>query len=191
MTHSMPLCVMENPIILNLMRNMEINCTIPLEELHHTYPNDSKLYRGRPEMLVMKMKNGRNMQAFRGGKVQILGCVSDMEAESMRLNFMMKLRQINAMRHAQVTVMTVSNLVISVQLKNVLHLHKLNSTSADFFHEMELFPAALIRKWHPVHIAVFHNGRVILTGLKSVEHFHEIMSTLISFLKTSHMLHEK
>ena len=168
---------------------MKVDLPIPLEEVHHAYPDITKLYRGRPEMLIMTMANGRNMQAFRGGKVQILGCVSDAEAENMRLNFMMKLRRLKAMQHCLVTKMTVSNLVISVQLKKCLSLHKFQSTNIDFFHEIELFPAALIRKWHPVHIAAFHNGCIILTGIKSVEHFYEIMSTLISFLETSLMLH--
>ena len=187
----MRLCVMENPTIINLMRNMKVDQVIPLEKVYHAYPDVTKLYRGRPEMIVMKMTNGRNMQMFRGGKVQILGCVSDMEAENMRLEFIAKLRRINTMQHSQVTKMTVSNLVISVQLKRALSLHKIDSTDTNFFHEIELFPAALIRKWHPVHIAVFHNGKVILTGLKSVEHFYDIMTTLTSFLETSNVFTQK
>lgn len=182
---------MEEPTIINLMRNMKVNCTIPLEELHHLYPEDSKLYRGRPEMLLMTMSNGRNMQAFRGGKVQILGRVSDAEAENMRLNFMTKIRQIETMRHSQVTKMTISNLVISARLKKALRLQKINSSDANFFHEYEIFPATLIRLWRPVHIAAFQNGRVILTGLKSMEHFHEIMYSLTAFLENSNLLREK
>lgn len=186
-----PTFIMEEATIINLMRNMKVNCAIPLEELYHLYPEDAKLYLGRPEMLVMTMRNGRNMQAFRGGKVQILGRVSDAEAENMRLNFMMKLRRIEKMRHSQVTKMTISNLVISVRLKKALSLHKINLTDANFFHEYEIFPATLIRLWHPVHIAAFQNGRVILTGIKSVEHFYEIMFSLTSFLETSNLLREK
>jgi TATA-box binding protein (TBP) (component of TFIID and TFIIIB) len=179
---------MERPTIINLMRNMKVDRPIPLEEVSHIYPNVTKIYHGRPEMVVMKMTNGRNMQMFRGGTVQILGCVSDMEAENMRLEFIVKLRRINMMHNSQVTKLTVSNLVISVQLTKAICLQKIASTDADFFHEIELFPAALIRKWHPVHIAVFHTGRVILTGLKSDEHFIDIMNTLTSFLETSHVL---
>lgn len=181
----------EIPTIINLMRNMKVDRSIPLEEVHLTYPDETKLYRGRPEMLIMTMANGRNMQAFRGGKLQILGGVSDGEAESMRLAFMLKLRRINTMRHCQVTNMTVSNLVISVQLKTRLLLRNIKNYDANFFHEIDLFPAALIREWHPVHIAAFHNGRIILTGLKSIAHFNEIMSTLFHFLKSSHLLSEK
>ena len=133
-------------------------------------------------MVVMRMTNGRNMQMFRGGKVQILGRVSDVEAENMRHEFIAKLRQINTMQHFQVTKWTVSNLVMRVQLKKIICLRKIASTNATCFHETELFPAALIRKWHPVHIAVFHTGTIILTGLKSVEHLYDIIPSLNSFL---------
>ena len=187
----MPSSVMENPSIVNLMRNMKADCIIPLEEVFLPYPEDTKLYRGRQEMLIMKMLNGRNIQMFRGGKVQILGRVSDAEAENMRLELITKLKRINSMQQLQVTKMTVSNLVISVQLKTAICLQKIKSTDANFFHEIELFPAALIRKWHPVHVAIFHTGKIIVTGLKSIEQFYDIMSTLISFLQSSHMLSKK
>lgn len=182
---------MENPTIINLMRNMKVNQPIPLEEFHQSYLDSTKLYRGRPEMLVMKMTNGRNIQCFRGGKVQILGRISDMEAESMSLEFIKKLRLIKKMQNSQLTKMTVSNLVMSAQLKKNICLQKIASTDANFFHEIELFPAALIQKWYPIHIALFHTGRIIMTGLKSVEQFYEVMSTLNSFLKTSNVFVQK
>lgn len=106
----------------------------------------------------------------------------------MRREFIEKLRLINTMRGCQVTKLSVSNLVISAQLKKTLYLQKIASTDANIFHEIELFPAALIRKWHPVHISVFHNGKVVLTGLKSVDQFYETMTSLISFLESSHIL---
>ena len=167
---------------------MKLNHPIALEEVHRAHPNDTTLHLGRPEMLVMKMSNNRNMQMFRGGRVQILGCVPDTEAESMRRELIAKLRRINTMQHSQVTKMTVSNLVISVQLKKALCLRKIALTNSDLFHETELFPAALIQKWSPIHIAVFHTGRIILTGLKSVEQFHEVLSSLTALLESSHIL---
>ena len=178
---------MENPIIINQMRNMKVNHPIALEEVHQEYPNATKLYRGRPEMLIMKMTSGRNLQMFRGGKVQILGRVSEAEAEDMRLEFIAKLSRINKMHQTTVTEMTVSNLVVGVQLKKAICLRKIESSDSDLFHEIELFPAALIRKWHPVHVALFHTGKVILTGLKSMKHFYDIMKTLLLFLETSNI----
>lgn len=182
---------MEEPSFINAMRNMTVNRRISIEDVHRSYPNVTKLYLGRPEMLILTMANGRNMQLFRSGTVQILGGVSEREAQSMRVEFIMKLRRINTMQHSQVTEMTVSNLVMSVQLKKAICLQRIVSSDADFFHEIELFPAALIRKWHPIHIAVFHTGLVILTGLKSVKQFYNVMSMLISFFELSHIFKHK
>ena len=179
---------MESPTVINMMRNMKVNRKIPLEEVHYTFPKLTKLYRGRPEMLIMKTTTGRNVQMFRGGKVQILGCVSENDAESMRHEFIEKLRLIKSIHPFQVTEMTVSNLVMSVQLKKAIALHKIKSSNADVFYEIEIFPASLIQKWLPVHIAVFNSGRVIFTGLKSFEHFYTILSNLTSFLKSSNVL---
>jgi len=180
---------MENPTIINLMRNMTVNGGIVLEDINRTFPNITKLYRGRPEMVLMKMTNGRNLQMFRKGKVQILGRVSDEEAENMRLEFIAKLRQINTTtKMKQVTEMTISNMVMSVQLKRKVCLNKIPWSDSNVFHEVELFPAALIRKWSPIHIALFQNGRVIATGLKSASEFFNVMTDLYSFLETSNYI---
>lgn len=176
---------MENPRIINLMRNMAADTRIDLERLHQCYPNCTRLYRGRPEMVVMTMTNGRNVQLFRGGKIQILGCIPSAVAESMRDELIVKLRKVKSMETSQVSEMVISNMVMSAQLEKKVCLQNIASSSAILFHEIELFPAVLIRKWHPVHIAIFHNGKVILTGLKSEKEFHDITPLLSSFLQAS------
>ena len=55
--------------------------------------------------------------------------------------------------------------------------------------EAELFPAVLIRHFHPIHVAVFHTGRCILTGLKSVEQAQQIVHELILYLKQNNLLY--
>jgi TATA-box binding protein (TBP) (component of TFIID and TFIIIB) len=167
---------------------MKVNQPISLEEIHRAYQNVTKFYRGRPEMIVMKMINGRNIQLFRGGTVQLLGRVSDIEAERMRADLIEKLKQIEKMQNFQVTEWILSNLVLSVRLKKSICLQKIKLTNADIFHEMELFPATLIRKWHPVHIAMFHTGKIVLTGITSFNHFYEIMHSLISYLRKTQII---
>ena len=188
MLKSMPFYAMKKPTIINVMRVMTLDHTIPLEEVHRAFPNITKLYRGRPEMLLMKMKNGRNVQLFRGGKAQILGRVNDADAASMRLECVEKLQTMSTMRQVRVTTMNQSNLVISVRLEKALSLQKIASIDSDFFYETELFPAALIRTWHPVHISVFHTGTLIFTGLKSVKQLDTLLPDVISCLKSKHIL---
>ena len=106
---------------------------------------------------------------------------------NMRLEFIAKLKRLKTtLTMSQVTKMTISNIVISVQLKRKLCLNKIPWSDYNIFHETELFPATLIRQWHPVHIALFHNGKVILTGLKSMNEFYNIMNALYAFLDSSH-----
>ena len=74
-------------------------------------------------------------------------------------------------------------MAISAQLKKNLCLQKIAQSNANLFYEIELLPAALIRKWHPAHIAVFHNGKVILTGVKTEDAYREIFCYLLSYLQ--------
>ena len=166
---------MENVRITNIMRVMRVNMALDLEKLHHQF--GGKLFRGRPEMLLLRMSNGRNVQLFRRGTIQILGRLHRQEADTMRREVLQRLQ----LRTASPLVIT--NIVISAQLtKKKLCLRNMNDVNV--FYETELFPAALIHKWYPAHVAVFHNGKVILTGVKSVEKCCEIFTSLIHFLRS-------
>ena len=44
------------------------------------------------------------------------------------------------------------------------------------------FPAALISCWLPVHVAIFHNSKVIITGLKSEMQADTILDYLIEYV---------
>ena len=170
---------MEDLRVINIVRTMTVDHSLDLELIYRSFDN-SVLYSGRPEMLVMRMDNGRNLQMFRSGKVQIFGNLNHEEAERMQHELVMKLRTI--LPYLQVAPMKIVNLVVSAKLKNVIHLPTVTSSNATVFYETELFPAALISKWHPAHVAVFHNGKVIITGVKSICDVHTLLSELIPFL---------
>ena len=53
--------------------------------------------------------------------------------------------------------------------------------SKDFSFEPELFPAALISKWHPAHVSV-SNGKGMITGVKSQDEAECILDELPFFL---------
>lgn len=79
-------------------------------------------------------------------------------------------------------------MVASAQLKTNVTLHHIESSSSNIFYESELFPAALIRKWFPVHIALFHNGYCVLTGLKSFDQAECIVNDLENYLGKCNLL---
>lgn len=156
------------------MRIMYVPDTVfNLEELHRQF--GGSLYLGRPEMLLLRMSNGRNVQLHRQGAIQILGRVRQQEAQAMRREVLQQLQIRNA------SPLVIVNIVIRAQLmKKKVCLRKINDTNV--FYETEIFPAALIDKWKPAHVSVFHNGKLVLTGVRTVEKCYEILSSLIHFL---------
>jgi TATA-box binding protein (TBP) (component of TFIID and TFIIIB) len=169
--------------IINMMREMKVNQRIPLEDLFHLFEDESKFYRGRPEMVLMKMASThRNVQVFRGGKVQILGALSDEEAERMRQEFESKLKRLKEMENCQVSTLSIKNMVVSLTLKSTVNLQKIVCSNKDLSYEVELFPAALIRKWYPIHVALFHNGKMIVTGVRTLSTLDDIVTSVLSHL---------
>ena len=166
---------MENVKIVNMMRTMKASTPINLEEVHGEL--GGKLHRGRPEMLVLpSVVVGRNIQLFRNGTIQILGAIPQKSANAMCQDLMSR-------SHLQISPMKVSNLVMSAQLKTKPCLSKIQCSSAQVFYEIELFPAVLIRAWEPAHVALFHNGHVIVTGIKSYEDGCHVLQCLLNMLK--------
>lgn len=82
------------------------------------------------------------------------------------------------------TQLTVDNLVISTQLSEHVTFTNIHSSNQHLCYEPELFPAALLSQWHPVHVAIFHNGKVIITGLKSEKQIDNILDCLIHYVHT-------
>lgn len=73
---------------------------------------------------------------------------------------------------------------MSVTLTSIPHFKNIKLTNSDIFYEAELFPALLLRKWAPAHVHVFHNGKVLITGAKTLCHAHRVVHELIHFLQT-------
>ena len=176
--------------IINVMRMAKADQVVDLEEVKRRFATATKLYRGRLEMIVMRMSNGRNVQMFRGGRIQILGKLSHDIAQEMMNEFLHRLRMVKKMENVRVTSLQIRNMVVSFHLKTDICLQKIAESDSKLSYDVELFPAALLRKWHPVHIAVFHNGKVIITGLKSLSHVNEILNSLQHFLRESHLYAE-
>lgn len=167
--------------IINVMRQAQLNTALRLEDIHKQII-DTKLYTGRPEMLLVKMSNGRNVQLFRGGGIQVLGAMTDYEAEKMCQECLWKLKRDCQMENCQMSNLTLVNMVVHVHLNKHIGLAKIVSSNSKLSYECEIFPAALCTEWHPAHVAAFHNGKVIITGVKSVDSAWTIVNSLIFYL---------
>lgn len=58
-----------------------------------------------------------------------------------------------------------------------------NVCNKDISYEPELFPAALISKWAPIHITLFPNGKGIITGVRSRSQASKVLEKLMLYLK--------
>lgn len=171
-----------------------LETSLDLSKLHLTL--GGKLYPGRPQMLVVTLSNGRNIQIFRRGCIQILGRIADGEAEEMRLELIHRLSSISEVNklcdphHSNLhqclldVPLTIANIVVCASLEKKCCLRQIVHSNSYHFYEIEIFPAALIHKWSPAHVALFHNGKVIITGVKSIPECEKIMSYLSDYLNT-------
>ena len=75
-----------------------------------------------------------------------------------------------------------NNLVISCDLRKRIALARYSNHELSY--EPELFPAMLINRWLPVHVAIFHSGKVIMTGLKSETQVCPMLDTVTDYLYT-------
>ena len=124
---------------------------------------------------------------FPSGVVQEMDNLSHSEALSMTCELLQHLQLLHPQLRMKPLILR--NMVVSAQLTSTIPLHRIKTSSADMTFEAELFPAVLIRHFHPVHVAVFHTGRCILTGLKSVEQAQQIVHELILYLKQNNLLY--
>ena len=163
------------------MRQMKVDCEIDLENLFVTLDN-TKLYGGRPEMVLVKMNNGRNLQIFRSGVIQILGALSHSDAVSMRYEVKHRLKKLAKMENCQMSDLTLKNMVVSAQLSRNVSFRNIKTGNKTIQYDGETFPAALITKWRPAHVSVFRNGKVVITGLKTQSHTYFILNSLLDYL---------
>lgn len=177
--------------IVNMMRTTTLGESINLEGLHDAFPK-SKYLRGRPQMVLIRLSSGRNIQVFRSGTIQLLGAISNSDAQSMKCELEKRLLPILNLekRTRLITIPNwrISNIVASIDLHQHLHLSNVTVSNSFMTFEPEIFPALLLDFLRPIHIAAFHNGKVILTGLKSESQIPATVDMLIRYLSSSMIL---
>ena len=93
--------------------------------------------------------------------------------------WMLKLKM--NMKRVNVSQPVLQNMVICCKYKKSFSLNG-RPSNAHYFYEAELFPAALIRRWAPAHIALFPSGSLLCTGIKEWQTFEQIISDLHTYL---------
>lgn len=79
-------------------------------------------------------------------------------------------------------------MVITAQLSEQVTFSNIHMSDHNLCYEPELFPAALLSQWLPVHVAIFHNGKVVITGLKCEKQVDDILDCLVNYVHTHHLI---
>ena len=171
--------------VTNAHYQLRCNHPIDLQHLSDLVGRNGKLYRGRPTMLTCHIMTKR-VQFFPNGTIQTLGGgVTPFHLYHLRKKVLqlLKLTILNlpVRQPIQLSPWIVNNCVYEFDFKRRFKFEKI-SCDKDFSYEPELFPAALISKWTPVHITLFSNGKGLVTGVKTETEAMSYLQQLTFFL---------
>ena len=165
--------------VVNAHYQLQCDRRINLHHLSAAIGPSGKLHRGRPTMLSCRMMTKR-VQFFPNGTVQVLGGgVTPSLLNHLHTQISHLLRQCDS--NFRMENWRVNNFVFHFEFPSKVKLNGCICTQ-HFSYEPELFPAALISKWHPAHVTLFRNGKGMITGVKSEYDAQCILDDLPTFL---------
>ena len=139
-----------------------------------------KYYSGRPHMTRWQL-SGLTILFFSGGAIQMMGKLATQSlVQRMRKTVLWMLTSKMQMV-VDISQPVLKNMVVYCKYMKPFRLRG-RPSNAHYFYEAELFPAALIRRWAPAHIALFPSGSLLCTGIKSWYSFQQIIIDLHTFL---------
>ena len=157
----------------NALCSMKCSSNVDIDQLSHDVTfSHVKLYKGRPRMLTCRIEPGITLQVFPRGSVQLLG--GNVLNNHMRIYRDVLLPLFNG--HLTLPIIETMTVVCysgrSFNFSSIM-------TNAHVMYEVELFPALQVSLWKPVHMTVFHNGKIILTGIKDLRQVQKMCDLLI------------
>ena len=137
---------------------------------------DAKLYTGRPTMLTWKTEEGRRVQFFPNGTIQLMGKLTEEQAMALH-------DKVQTLLEMDISKPVIRNIVLCVKFSQRVTFTNIPSNK-DINYNPELFPAAMVTRWHPAHISLFRSGSAIVTGVKSMAAARQIMAVFDAYMKT-------
>ena len=119
---------------------------------------------------------------FPNGTIQILGGgLNHPLLVKMKKEILSLVLKCNFSTPIQLTPWKFNNLVIHFDLKVKFSFSKI-ICSKNVSYEPELFPAALISKWQPIHVTLFPNGKGNMSGIKNPHDVYPILLDIPAFI---------
>ena len=161
------------------------NHPINLQRLSEVVGKNGNLHQGRPTMLTCQLLLKRVI-FFPNGTIQILGGgVTQHHLYYLRKKILELLKLSTCARQAvDLTPWKVNNVVYQFNFHRRFDFKHI-PCDQNFSYEPELFPAALISKWTPVHVTLFKNGKGMITGVKNEIQALTFLQLLLLFLRSN------
>ena len=147
-----------------------ISAPYSLKELQQFFP-DSKLYSHKPKMLRIRTNNV-SILVFNNLKVRIMGRGDEHQNDFDKF--------LNLIPHVKI--------ILPLQLMSFTAVYKLpyriniqNLDPNHFYVDLETFPAAILRHNGNENVNIFVSGKVVITGLKQIFRYHELIKQVITF----------
>ena len=179
------LLVITKPIIdiVNVVASATIDQELDLNEITKKFP-DTEYHPEQFPGLVFRLKNPKTATLiFRTGKMVCTGSKSsDLAKKSVKI-VVQKLRK-GGIKIKKDAVVTVQNIVSSINLGGKIHLEKAARTLPRSMYEPEQFPGVIHRMVDPkTVILIFASGKLVCTGAKTEKDVYRSVNNLHSMLE--------
>ena len=116
-----------------------------------------------PCQVVMKTVDKSTLIVFKSGKCRLMGCKQPITSTNVSIG------------GVKMHINSIQSATVVLNMKRQYRLDVL-STKIKMIYEPELFPAARLVEYNPLCVNLFASGKVVITGLKSLDFQNEIMT---------------
>jgi len=182
--------VFTKPIIdiVNVVASATVDQALDLNEITRKFP-DTEYHPEQFPGLVFRLKNPKTATLiFRTGKMVCTGSKSEELAKKAVKTVVQKLRK-GGIKIKKDAVVTVQNIVSSINLRGKINLEKAARTLPRSMYEPEQFPGLIHRMVDPkTVILVFASGKLVCTGAKTAKDVYRAVNNLHSLLEEKDLM---
>ncbi|MCH8915354.1 MAG: TATA-box-binding protein [Thaumarchaeota archaeon] len=174
--------------IVNVVASATIDQTLNLNDIIKKFP-DTEYHPEQFPGLVFRLKNPKTATLiFRTGKMVCTGSKSsDLARKAVKL-VVQKLRK-GGIKIKKDAVVTIQNIVSSINLGGRIHLEKAARTLPRSMYEPEQFPGVIHRMIDPkTVILIFASGKLVCTGAKTEKDVFRSVNNLHSMLEEKDLM---
>ena len=100
------------------------------------------------------------------GNFRVMGCKKPIDTATLPLN---------------IVIERIQSVSVAIDLKQPINLYSL-SQNVPCTYEPEIFPALRLTNFNPFCVKVFHTGKVVITGLKTLEYDDVVKNVMENIL---------